>query len=125
MPVAFVDGVAAAHVAAADRGKPGERYLVADAHLSTRELAAAVLTAQGGGKKVPGVAPAGVLKVLASTMAPLARAFGFTPLVAPGELSFLLWDVSVDSTKAQRELGFEPTPPAVGIPRAVEAFRGR
>jgi nucleoside-diphosphate-sugar epimerase len=125
MPVAFVDGVAAAHVAAADRGKAGERYLVADAHLSTRELAAAVLAAQGAGKKVPGVAPAGVLKVLAGAMAPLARAFGFTPLVAPGELSFLLWDVSVDSTKAQRDLGFEPTPPAAGIPRAVEAFRGR
>jgi dihydroflavonol-4-reductase len=125
MPVAFVDGVAAAHVAAADRGRAGERYLVADAHLSTRELAAAVLAAQGGGKKVPGVAPAGVLKVVASTLAPLARTFGFTPLVAPGELSFLLWDVRVDSTKAQRELGFEPTPPAAGIPRAVEAFRGR
>ena len=125
MPVAFVDGVAAAHVAAAERGRSGERYLVADTHLSTTQLATAVLAAQGAGKKVPGVAPAAALKVLASAMAPLARTFGFTPLVAQGELSFLLWNVSVDSGKAQRELGFVPTPPDTGIPRAVEAFRGR
>lgn len=125
MPVAFVDGVAAAHVAAAERGRSGERYLVADQHLSTRELATAVLAAQGAGKKVPGVAPAAVLRVLAATMAPLARTFGFTPLVAPGELSFLSWNVRIDNTKARRELGFEPTSPAVGVPKTVEAFRDR
>jgi len=41
---------------------------------------------------------------------------------AAGELSLLLWNVAVDSTKAQRELGYRPTPAAEGIRKTVEAM---
>lgn len=122
MPVAYVDGVAAVHLAAAERGKAGERYLVADEHASTRRLAEVVL--DGTGKKVPGVAPAALVKALAALSAPLARAFGFRPLVAPGELSFVLWDVRVDASKAKRELGFEPTSLTEGVARTRAHLEG-
>lgn len=122
MPVAYVDGVAAVHLAAAERGKAGERYLVADEHASTRRLAEVVL--DGTGKKAPGVAPAALVKTLAALSAPLARAFGFRPLVAPGELSFVLWDVRVDASKAKRDLGFEPTPLTVGAARTRAHLEG-
>ncbi len=37
-----------------------------------------------------------------------------------GQLDFLLWNAVPDSTKAQRELGWTPTPLAVGIQRTLE-----
>jgi dihydroflavonol-4-reductase len=121
--VAYVDGVTDVHLAAAERGVSGERYLVADGHASQTELARVTLQAAGRPTRVPPVAPASVLKVLAASLAPLARVFGFTPLIAPGQLSFLLWDVRVDASKARRELGFQPLPLADGVARTVAFLR--
>lgn len=121
--VAYVDGVTDVHLAAAERGASGERYLVADEHVSQGELARATLVAAGLPVRVPPTAPAFVLKLLAAAMAPAARVFGFTPLIAPGQLSFLLWDAHVDASKARRELGFRPTPLAEGVARTVAFLR--
>ncbi|HYH94422.1 SDR family NAD(P)-dependent oxidoreductase [Hyalangium sp.] len=121
--VAYVDGVTDVHLAAAGRGLSGERYLVADEHANHAELARATLQAAGRPLRVPPVAPAPVLKVLSAGLAPLARIFGFTPLIAPGQLSFLLWDAHVDASKAQRELGFRPTPLAEGVARTIAFLR--
>lgn len=122
LPLAYLDGVVAVHLAAAERGKSGERYLVADQHVSMVELARLILDAEGKGRRPPPRAPEWLVRGLAAASAPLARRFGFQPLVAPGELSFLLWDVRVDAAKAQRDLGFVPTPAAVGVQRTVAAF---
>lgn len=123
MPLAFIDGVARVHLAAADRGRSGERYLVADEHLSMAELARQVLEADGGRRKVPPTAPGWLLRGVANVSAPFARAFGFQPLVAPSELTFLSWDIHVDASKAIAELGFTPTPAREGIRRTVEWLR--
>ncbi len=121
--VAYVDGVTDAHLAAAERGASGERYLVADDHVVHSELARATLYAASRPLRPPPVAPPWVLQALASGLAPLARVFGFTPLIAPGQLSYLLWDARVDASKARRELGFQPTPLAVGVARTIEFLR--
>ena len=124
MSVVFVEGVADAHIAAAERGRAGERYLVADAHVSMRQLAAEI-GRQAGLARLPPQAPEALLRVIAAVSAPLARAFGFRPLVAPGELGFMLWDARVDSHKAQRELGFVPLPLAEGVARTLAFLRER
>jgi nucleoside-diphosphate-sugar epimerase len=120
MSLAFIAGVVQAHLGAAELGRSGERYLVADEHLSLRELAAQVreLAPQVGA--LPAVAPAWLLQLLAGPSARLARWFGFKPLIAPGELSFLLWNARVDASKARRELRFEPTPAKQGLRTTVE-----
>ncbi|WP_257450616.1 NAD-dependent epimerase/dehydratase family protein [Archangium lipolyticum] len=123
MPVAYVDGVADAHLAAAERGIPGERYLLADTHVSNAELAREILRVEGAGGRVPPTAPEALMKLLSAVSAPLARTFGFTPLIAPGQLSFLLWDARVDASKARRELGFTPSPLAEGVERTVTFLR--
>lgn len=120
--VAYVDGVTDVHLAAAERGASGERFLVADQHVSNRELAAEIVRAAGGGN-VPPVAPEMLMKLLANVSAPLARTFGFKPLIAPGQLSFLLWNARVDASKARRELGFQPTPLAEGVARTITFLR--
>jgi nucleoside-diphosphate-sugar epimerase len=123
MPIVFIDGVVQAHLAAAELGRRGERYLVADEYLSMPELAQKALAAAGSTRSVPKTAPALLLKVIAALSAPLARLFGFQPLIAPGELSFLLWRVRVDASKAERELGFRPTPADQGIEKTVRHLK--
>ena len=122
MSVAYIDGVVAAHLAAAERGRPGERYLVSDGYATNRELATEAVTAAGRGK-VPGAAPAWLLRGVAGVSAPLARLFRFTPMIAPGQLTFLQWQARVDATKAQAELGFEPTPLATGVALTIRFLR--
>lgn len=123
MSVAYVDGVAEAHVAALARGKSGERYLVADEHVSNAALGRAILAYADPKRSAPPTAPAWVMHTLAAVSAPLARVFGFTPLIAPGQLSFVLWDARVDASKARRELGFEPVPLATGVAKTVDFLR--
>jgi nucleoside-diphosphate-sugar epimerase len=120
MPLAFIDGVVQAHLAAADVGRTSERYLLADGRLSMHQVAELALA--GTGRSTPKTAPAWLLQFLASVSAPLARVFGFKPLIAASELSLLLWNVDIDSSKAQRELGYRPTPPKEGIQKTVEAL---
>ena len=56
MSVVYVDGVADACIAAAERGRSGERYLLADTYASTMDLARAIVQVsgqEGGQRKVP------------------------------------------------------------------------
>jgi nucleoside-diphosphate-sugar epimerase len=122
MSVVYVDGVAAAHLAAAERGRSGERYLVSDEHVSNAGLAREIAR-QAGRAKTPATAPAWLLQALAAVSEPLARAFGFRPLMAKGQLSFVLWDARVDASKAMRELGFAPTPLAEGVKKTLAFLR--
>jgi dihydroflavonol-4-reductase len=122
MSLAYVDGVADAHLAAAERGKTGGHYLVADGYLSLRELAERVASLVPG-VAVPRVAPEWFLRGAAGAMAALGRVFGFAPMVAPGELEFVLWQARADASKATRELGFRPTPLEEGLLRTVQHLR--
>jgi nucleoside-diphosphate-sugar epimerase len=122
MSVVYVDGLAAAHLAAAERGAPGERYLVSDTHVSNADFARAIAAAAGRGKPPPS-APAWAMHALAAVSEPLARAFGFKPLIARGQLSFLLWNARVDASKAERALGFTPMPLAEGVKRTIAFLR--
>jgi nucleoside-diphosphate-sugar epimerase len=122
MPVVYIDGVVDAHIAAAERGGDGERYLLGDAFLSMQDIAAETVRI-GGLKKIPGNAPLWLLQAVATISAPLARVFGFTPLVSPGELTFLQWQPRVDSSKAMRQLGFVPTAVSTGFAKTIEFLR--
>jgi nucleoside-diphosphate-sugar epimerase len=121
MSVVYVDGCTAAHIAAAERGVSGERYLVADQHVSCAGLAAEI--ARQSGARLPRRGPVWLVKTIAGVSAPLARTFGFRPLVAPGQLTFMLWDAHVDASKARNALGFEPTPLADGVARTLAFMR--
>ena len=98
MSVLYVNGCTAAHVAAAERGVSGERYLVADQHVTCADLAAEI--SRQSGAKLPRSGPVWLVQDLAGVSAPLARTFGFRPLVAPGQLTFMLWNAHVDASKA-------------------------
>lgn len=122
MSVVFVDGVADAHVTAIEKGTSGERYLLADTFVTNDELAREI-RAQSDLARVPPTGPTWLFKGLAAASEPLAKRLGFTPLVAKGQLTFLLWQVRADTSKAQRDLGFVPFPLADGVARTVRYLR--
>jgi nucleoside-diphosphate-sugar epimerase len=126
MSVLFVDGCAKAHLAAAEVGRAGERYLVSDTHVTNAELAREIL-AQSDDRALPPTAPRWLVQGVAtgSELAAkyLGKYLGASPLIAKGQLHFLEWNVRVDSRKAQRELGFRPTALADGVAITVAFLR--
>ena len=116
----FTKGLAAGHLLAAERGRDGEHYILCDRHVTVRELAETVRRVAGRGF-VPPVLPVPVAKAVAALGDALARRTGVKPLVSRGQLHFLLWNAAPDSSKAQDELGWEPTPLEDGL---AEALRG-
>ena len=118
MALVYVDDVAEGHLAAFERGNPGERYILADEHASCREIVEAAVKTAGRGW-VPPTMPVAVAKGLAATGEAVSKLIRRPPLMARGELEFLLWDAHADSSKAQRELGFRPTPWRDGVERTV------
>jgi dihydroflavonol-4-reductase len=118
MTLAYVDDVAAAHLAAFERGRPGERYILADGFATIRELCSAAVDAAGRGR-VPPTLPVPLARVLAVAGEGVSRVIRRPPLIGRGQLTFVLWQARADSSKAQAELNFHPTPWGDGIPLLV------
>jgi nucleoside-diphosphate-sugar epimerase len=120
--IVFNTGVASGHLLAAERGRPGERYILCDRHVTLAELCTEAVRVAGRGK-VPSTLPVGIAKAMAAVGAPIARLTGKPPLMPKGQLHFFLWNAAPDSAKAQRELGWTPTPLDDGL-RATLASLG-
>lgn len=119
--VVYVDGVARGHLLAAERGEDGERYILSDRHVSLRALAEGVVRVAHRGR-VPPTMPRPVALAVSALGEPVARALGKPPLLPRGQLLFFLWDAAPDSSKAQDDLGWEPTLLDDGLAAAVAAL---
>jgi nucleoside-diphosphate-sugar epimerase len=118
LTLVHADDVAAGHLAAFDRGKPGERYLLTDGYATMRELLS-VAVAEAGRGWVPPTLPVPLAKAMATTGEAVSRLIRRPPLLGAGQLHFLLWQARADSSKARTELGVEFTPWEEGIRSTV------
>ena len=119
--VAYVDGVARGHLLAAERGADGQRYILCDRHVSLRAFAEGVVRAAHRGR-APATMPVPVAHAVSLVGEGVARALRKPPLLPRGQLLFFLWDAAPDSSKAQDELGWEPTLLEDGLAAAVAAL---
>jgi dihydroflavonol-4-reductase len=124
MTFVHVEDVAAGNLAAYDRGKPGERYLLADGFATMREMLTVAVDAAGRGW-VPPTLPVAAAKALARTGEAVSRLVKQPPLLGAGQLHFLLWQARVDNSKAREQLGIDFTPWQEGIGATVEWMAGQ
>jgi dihydroflavonol-4-reductase len=100
--VVHVDDVAAGIIAALEKGRPGERYILGGENLTIKELALLTLELLGQRKKIVSV-PNGLLNALAKIGDRLHLPLPFNPAVIPYAVRYWF----VDNSKARTELGVE------------------
>ena len=88
MGVVFVDGVVQGHLAAADRGVDGERYILTDTYVTLVELAEEVVRVAGRGR-VPPTMPVPVAKVFAAAGEAVSMRHQEAPDARPGPAHLL------------------------------------
>jgi nucleoside-diphosphate-sugar epimerase len=120
MSLVFVDGVANGHLVAAEKGKDGDRYILCDTYASFRDFAETIVRVAGRGR-VPPTMPVPVARAFAAIGEGISRVTRRPPMLGRGQLHYFLWQARADSSKAQRELGWAPTPLEEGVRRTLAA----
>ena len=118
-----VRDVAAGAIAAAEKGRTGQRYLLAGTRATISEVAAMVRAA--GGRPPRFVSPMWLARVGAPFAVGYARLLKKRPLFNAASLHALRNHIEVSHDKATRELGFTPRAPKDSIADAVASFRER
>ena len=98
--VAYVEDVAAGIVAALEKGRPGERYILGGENLTIRELADLCLKLVGRRARIVSI-PNSLIRALAKIATKLHLPLPFNASVVPYATRYWF----VDSSKAQRDLG--------------------
>ncbi len=101
--------VAAAHIAAAERGRPGCNYLLPGVEASFAEVIG--IAAELLGRPVPTrTVPTWMLMLMARAKVLRAAITGQEPDLTPDGVALMANDPRIASDRAQRELGYSPVP---------------
>jgi dihydroflavonol-4-reductase len=106
----FVDDVAEGFLAAARRGRPGERYILCGAEVVTVREYMGRLAAMVGKKHLPSM-PGPVLMSLAVVSEGVAALTRTTPVLMRQDIRASSLHATYSGEKARRELGFQPVTP--------------
>ena len=113
-----VEDCAAGHLLAAERGRVGERYILGGRNLTLKELL--TILAGVSGRKAPHWKIPHVLAYAAALAdTALAKLLGREPHIPLEGVRMARHKMFVDSSKAQRELGFNRGPLEAALERAV------
>jgi farnesol dehydrogenase len=114
----FVGDVLTGHLAALERGRPGERYLLCGDNVTNQELFET--WAEITGKAPPRVhIPYGVAKVLGLALVGVAHVTRIPPLLTHEVVEVFKHEWAYSSAKAEKELGYRPTPLRKGLERTL------
>jgi dihydroflavonol-4-reductase len=121
--LADVDDVAVGHLLAAERGRPGERYILGGTNLTLQEIFA-ILGRLSGIRPPRFRVSAGLILPLAYLTEWLAdHVTGRPPLVAVDAVRMAKKRMFFDAGRAVRELGLPQSPAEDALGRAVAWFR--
>jgi dihydroflavonol-4-reductase len=122
--VVHVDDVAAGHLAAHERGTPGERYILGGENLSLREILAQIAVVAG--RRPPRVRlPYAAVLPIAYAAEALAAVTGRSGRVTLEGVRMSRKRMYFSSAKAMRELGYRARPPLEAFRDAVRWFEAR
>jgi dihydroflavonol-4-reductase len=119
-----VDDVADGHIAALERGKVGERYILGGQNVELSRLFADI--AERVGRKPPTIRlPREPLYPLAVLFEAVAQITGKEPMLTVDALNMAKRRMFYSSAKAERDLGYAARPYLEGIADALDWFRAR
>ena len=119
--IAHVDDVAAGHLAAAETGRTGERYILGGENMALAEILAEV--ANSVGKRPPRLkVPYAAAFMVAIGAELTARVTGREPFTTLDGVRMARKKMYFSSAKASRELGYRPRPAREAIADAVDWF---
>ncbi len=113
-----VDGL----IAAWEKGRTGESYLLSGEYIRSEDVHAAVSEATGRPIKITFL-PLGLARILARAMAFYSQVTKTVPTLTPYALEVLLSNAVISHAKATRELGYQPRSPRQSIIETVNWYR--
>lgn len=116
---AYNADVVAAHLAALDRGKPGEEYVLAGDNRSLNEFLGALAELSGVRRHVRHL-PFAAGKMVGALELAKANLFGRAPQLTPGVVEIFKHDWVYSSARAERELGYHVTRLEDGLKATLE-----
>jgi dihydroflavonol-4-reductase len=120
--IVHVDDVAAGHLLAFHRGRPGERYILGGEDMTLREILVEI--AQLAGRKPPAVRlPTGVVLPIAYVAEAVARITRRPGRITVEGVRMARKRMFFSSDKARRELGYEWRPPTEALRDAITWLR--
>ncbi len=120
--LAHVDDVAAGHLAALDRGRIGERYILGGDNVFLDDMLADI--ARLVGRRPPRLKlPLAMLYPIAYAAEQMAKVRGVEPFVTLDGLRMARHHMFFDDSKARRELGYVSRPYREGLSDAIAWFR--
>ena len=119
---AYLPDVARGHVVAAERGRPGERYILGGENLPLQEFLslAAELTGQSWRWRA---VPLWLAQVLTLPAVLRARLGGRPPELTPGAVASLVHSWAFSSEKARGELGYHITPTRTALQETLSRLK--
>lgn len=120
--VADVEAVAQGHLAAAERGRVGERYILGGENLSYLRIAAIICDVVG--RRAPHAAvPAWTLPTAALAVDAINRLSSRPPMVSGEQIRLAAFNVFFDSIKAVRELSYPLLPFRGAVEKAYQWYK--
>jgi dihydroflavonol-4-reductase len=120
--LAHVDDVAAGHIAALERGRIGERYILGGANVFLGDMLTDI--ARLVGRRPPTIKlPRTMLYPIAYGAEALARLRGVEPFITSDGLRMARHHMFFDDSKARRKLGYVSRPYVEGLADAIAWFR--
>lgn len=117
-----VRDVAAGLIAAAEKGRTGESYLLSGGYLSNHNLAETGRQLLNGTYRLRKL-PLTLINFLAHVLPPYYRASKKSPLLTPYSIEVLQSNAAISHEKATRELGYQPRPLADSLRDALMWFK--
>jgi farnesol dehydrogenase len=118
---AFNGAVVAGHLAALERGRLGEEYVLGGDNRSLNDFFR-VLAELSGIRRPVRHLPFAAGKMLGAIELARAKLFGHTPQLTPGVAEVFKRDWVYASAKAERELGYQVTPLEEGLRRIIDSL---
>ncbi len=119
----FNQDVVAAHLAALEKGRPGQEYVLAGDNRSLNEFFRLLGEATGIRRPVRHL-PYVAGKIVGAIEVARAKLFGHSPQLTPGVVEIFKHDWVYSNAKAVAEFGYHLTPLEEGLTRTLSVVRG-